>query len=180
MIQFKTALPENSADVSAIYSAARDHLNRNKILQWPPHYPSGTEAKKDIQAKELVVGWNQNRDLVGCFSLNLVQDDQYAGVGWKYGHDGIPAVLHRFVIDPKFQGKGYGAKFMAEVERRAVLIHATSIRLDTFLGNKASNSVYLKAGYQLAAGCCFFHGREIPFLCYEKNLVSKDLDPYRE
>jgi len=172
MITFETAKSSDIPEISALFEKARKTLNTQSILQWPPHYPSEIEAKKDVAAQELIVGRDKDGQIVGCFTVNEDQSPEYKQVAWKYGENAIVAILHRLVIDPDFQGRGLGKVFMSEIEAKAKKMNASALRLDTFLANKASNALYLKMNYQLANGCCFFHGRKIPFLCYEKNLKA--------
>lgn len=136
------------------------------IQQWDGSYPTLSQIKNDIQAKQVYI-LKENHQIRATITLNEQQDEQYQSVEWL-----IPAkrvlVIHRLAVHPNAQGKGFGKKLCLFAESYAQNNQYDVIRLDAYSGNPISLALYNKLDYQRANGLCHFHHNPIAFFCYEK------------
>ena len=102
--------------------------------------------------------------------MNDHQDEEYQSIDWKFNPKKV-LVVHRLMVHPNFQNKGYAKQLMDFAENFAKQNQYTSIRLDTYTQNKISFEFYKKRNYVLR-GTVFFKGRKDPFYCLEKDLKS--------
>ena len=76
-------------------------------------------------------------------------------------------VIHRLVVHPKHQRKGYAKTLMDFAEDYAQNNDYTSIRLDAYTQNKRVIRFYKSRGYSIR-GNVYFSERTLPFHCMEK------------
>jgi len=150
-----------------LFQDAKDYLDQQKIFQWTDFYPSKEVIEKDLKDQTLFVLKNK-QELIGAVTLNDHQDEEYQAINWKF-NDRKVLVIHRLMVDPKFQNKGYAKQIMDFAETFARKNQYSSIRLDTYTQNKISFEFYKKRNYVLR-GNVFFTGRKDPFYCLEKEL----------
>lgn len=80
-------------------------------------------------------------------------------------------MIHRLVVDPKYQGKGYARRLMDFAEKFAKENNYSSIRLDAYSQNKRVIDFYEKRQYFIR-GNVNFPEREYPFHCMEKEIIT--------
>ncbi|MFD2565003.1 GNAT family N-acetyltransferase [Aquimarina rubra] len=80
-------------------------------------------------------------------------------------------VIHRLVIDPKYQAKAYARKLMDFAEKFANENNYSSIRLDTYSQNKRVIDFYEKRKYFIR-GNVNFPERKYIFHCIEKEIIT--------
>ena len=105
--------------------------------------------------------------ITGTITLNSQQDEQYAGINWRHKSNRV-LVIHRLAVLPVAQGNGLGRLLCEFAETFARENGFDCIRLDAYQGNPVSGLLYSCLGYLQADGVCWFHGNELPFLCWEK------------
>ncbi len=161
------AKPSDLSELVQVFKDAKSHLDQQNIFQWTDFYPSEKIIEKDLNDKTLFV-LKKGPHVIGAVTLNDQQDIEYQSIDWKFNGKKI-LVIHRLVIDPIYQRKGYAKKMMDFAEDFAMKNKYSSIRLDTYTQNKVSFEFYRKRNYILC-GKVFFPGRPQPFYCLEKNL----------
>ena len=76
-------------------------------------------------------------------------------------------MVHRLMVDPRYQGRGIAGELMRFAEDRAGELGYDAIRLDAFSANPRALWLYQRLGYH-DAGCVTF--RKGLFRCFEKRL----------
>jgi ribosomal protein S18 acetylase RimI-like enzyme len=142
-----------------------EHMRRAGIDQWDEVYPDGPTIAADVSSRTAIVAAD-GADVIGMIVLNEHQDPEYADVPWTL--PGRAAVIHRLMVDPRWEGRGLARDLMRFAERRAIERGYASIRLDAFCHNPRALRFYLRGGYRLAGRVRFRKG---PFDCFEKQLV---------
>lgn len=161
------------AEIFQVYLNAKGVLDRNGINQWTDNYPTRSIIEEDLRTGELYCLKNSSK-IIGAINMNEEQDKEYQSVHWKFD-DSKVLVIHRLVIDPQYQRKGYAQKLMAFAENFAFENSYTSIRLDAYSQNYSALEFYRKRNY-FVRGEVFFPEREHPFKCMEKEVKrSKSL-----
>lgn len=163
----RTANIQDLDELYFIYKKAKLHLDDQGIFQWNDSYPNRSVIEKDIRDNSLFVLENES-EITGAVCLNQEQDSQYKQISWHH-HDLPILVIHRLVVSPHLQGKGYAQILMRFAEDYATQMKAKSIRLDAYGENSRLQAFYQKRGFQ-KRGNIFFEGRTAPFICLEKQL----------
>lgn len=148
-----------------IYLNAKYDLDHKGIYQWSDNYPTISLIESDLRKESLYTIKNDNL-IMGAIVLNEEQDIAYKSINWEFD-DSKVLVIHRLVIDPKNQGKGYAIQLMDFAENFAKENGYSSIRLDTYSQNERSISFYKKRNYFIR-GEVYFSERVYPFHCLEK------------
>jgi len=157
----------------SLYSNCTNSLLQNNILQWGTwsnNYPNESYIKKSILDKELYILLNESHT-VGSVILNQQQSSEWSSIEW-HENTGQFLVIHAFVIDPIFQGKGFGKKLMEYCLDFASTNGFNSIRLDSFSKNTASCNLYRKSGF-IERGSVIFENKPLDnkeYICFEKKL----------
>lgn len=129
-----------------MYSAAIVGLFASGINQWDNEYPSPEIIKMDICNKQMTIGIVDSK-IVVAFTLNQECDEQYLNGDWK--NDTSFLVIHRLCVTPDLQKTGIAKHTMQYIEYLCKADFIKSIRLDTFIENRISTSMYLKIGYKV-------------------------------
>lgn len=167
-MQIRKAKASEFDDIWQLVKASIAYLQEQTIDQWGDFYPTADIIQQDIEEAQLFVALDKDA-IIGIIVLNDFQDPQYDEVWWNYPESN-PMVVHRLVIDPKCQGKGFGYKLMEFAEKYAVEHDFTSIRLDAYKLNKASVKLYENMNY-VHVGEVYFEHRSENFYLFEKLLV---------
>jgi GNAT superfamily N-acetyltransferase len=77
-------------------------------------------------------------ELVGCGGIRRIQRADAGLVRFELKH---------LFLRPSVRGRGYGGLLLAELERRAVLLGAEEIVLDTNASLESAGALYRRAGY---------------------------------
>jgi predicted amidohydrolase/GNAT superfamily N-acetyltransferase len=150
-----------------IYLNGKNELAKNGIYQWTETYPTRPIIESDVNKGVLYVLKN-DQEIIGAINLSEEQEPEYDTVKWNDKNSNI-LVIHRLVIDPRFQGKGYARKLMDFAETYACKNKYSSIRLDAYSQNKRVIEFYKKRKYVIR-GTVNFPEREFPFHCMEKEI----------
>lgn len=152
-----------------IYLNGKNELELNGIYQWTNNYPTRSIIESDIKKSVLFVLKN-GREIIGAINISEEQEPEYETINWEFDNSKV-LVIHRLVIDPKYQGKGYARKLMDFAEKFAIENDYYSIRLDAYSQNKRVIDFYEKRKYFIR-GNVNFHEREYPFHCMEKEIIT--------
>lgn len=157
----------DSKKLFEIYKNAKKELERNNIFQWTDNYPTLSIIEKDLEKKVLYVLKNKNT-IVGAINISEEQEEEYSQINWKFNSLKV-LVIHRLVIHPKYQRKGFASFLMDFAEDFAEKNNYTSIRLDAYSPNKNVVDFYKRRNYFIR-GNVSFPEREKPFNCMEKKV----------
>jgi ribosomal protein S18 acetylase RimI-like enzyme len=159
-------------DVDGVLALVRDcvdHMRRNGIEQWDDAYPDRTTIEADARRCEAFVATLET-GLVGYVALGERQDPEYAQVPWEFTV-GPTVVIHRLMVDPAYQGRGFAKVFMAFAEKQALTSGYRTVRLDAFVGNPRALRLYQGLGYREAGT---IEHRTGQFRCFERELATAD------
>ncbi len=121
------------------------HLDNNGIYQWDEIYPSRKDFHEDITGKSLyVISSASGDDISGCICVNEIELPGYENAEWS-GFNFF--VIHKMIIDPLYEDRGYGKFAMNFAEEISVSNKKDSIRLDCFQKNPRANRFYQGLGY---------------------------------
>ncbi|MEO3946710.1 GNAT family N-acetyltransferase [Gorillibacterium sp. CAU 1737] len=166
----KRGTADEAAAIMELVECARRHLRESGILQWDQHYPNREVIESDLEKGCLFI-WMEEDSHAGIVVLNEEQDLEYSAIPWE-DSDGRMLCLHRLIVHPGQQGKGFGKSLLQFAEQQARDGGYTSIRLDAYSGNPVALRLYEQHGYH-KRGEVYFPRRELPFLCYEKMVSSR-------
>ncbi|MFY0674054.1 MAG: GNAT family N-acetyltransferase [Bacteroidia bacterium] len=152
-----------------IYLKGKADLEQKGIFQWTNNYPTRSIIQSDIENGVLYVLKN-GLEILGAINISEEQEPEYEQVTWAFNSTKI-LVIHRLVIDPKYQNNGYARMLMDFAEDYALENQYTSIRLDAYTQNKRVLKFYEKRQYFIR-GSVNFPGREYPFYCLEKEIKT--------
>lgn len=152
-----------------IYLNGKNELEKNGIYQWTDNYPTRSIIENDLKKSVLFVLRN-NEKIIGAINISEEQETEYQTINWEFNNSKV-LVIHRLVIDPKYQGKGYAKKMMDFAEKFANENNYSSIRLDAYSQNKRVVDFYEKLKY-FTRGNVNFPEREYPFQCMEKEIIT--------
>jgi predicted amidohydrolase/GNAT superfamily N-acetyltransferase len=152
-----------------IYLNGKQELERNSIYQWTNNYPTISIIESDLR-KGVLYTLKNNDEILGAINISEEQEAEYESIQWEY-NDSKALVIHRLVIDPIHQRKGYAQKLMDFAENFAKENDYTSIRLDAYSQNESVIEFYKKRGYFIR-GNVNFPEREYSFHCMEKKITT--------
>src|SRR5690606_30158869 len=152
-----------------IYLNGKNDLEKNGIYQWTNNYPTLSIIESDLKKGVLFVLRN-GKEIIGAINISEEQEYEYETINWEFDNSKV-LVIHRLVIDPKYQGKGYARKLMDFAEQFANENNYSSIRLDAYSQNKRVIDFYEKRKYFIR-GNVNFPEREYPFHCMEKEIIT--------
>ncbi|HBN77895.1 MAG TPA: GNAT family N-acetyltransferase [Planctomycetaceae bacterium] len=166
----RQARTEDVSSLMAIKGKVIAHLLKYGIDQWDEVYPAEADFLQDVYEQTLHVLESAGQ-IVGGLCLNEVELDGYETASWQAESF---LVVHRLLIDPDFQGSGYGRQLMQFAEQQTYSLGKNSIRLDCFTENPAAISFYQKLNYRICGEVTFRKGR---FLLMEKVLRPHEKSP---
>lgn len=153
--------------ILSLYQSARAALEKMGIYQWTDRYPTPELIERDLKSGQLYL-LHENDLVLGAIHLSSDQEEEYKSVNWNCsGSEAL--VVHRLVVAPDQQRKGFASDLMDFAETFAHQHKQTSIRLDAYSQNKGVLELYQKRGYH-KRGEIRFPEREHAFHCLEKNL----------
>lgn len=166
-MEFRIAKNEELEQVMALYQKAIQNMQARGINQWVDGYPDRSYVENDIQNGDLYL-LAEGEELLAVASLNEEQEEEYATGQWQ--GKGRVAVLHRFCINPEYQGQQIGQVMMEAIEKYLTACAYDDIRLDTLESNGPAMKLYDKMGYQLAGT---MQRGDSSFVLLEKRISTK-------
>ena len=154
-------------DVLVLVRDCVDHMRRHGIEQWDDAYPDRTTIEADARLCEAFVATHE-AGLVGYVALGACQDPEYAELPWEFAA-GPTVVIHRLMVDPEYQGRGFAKVLMSFAEKHALTSGYRTVRLDAFVGNPRALHLYERLGYREAG---MIQHRTGQFRCFERELAE--------
>jgi RimJ/RimL family protein N-acetyltransferase len=143
-----------------------DDMQQAGIDQWDELYPTRATVLSDARDGTLYLASLETEPVIGILVLNEYQNPEYAKVPWTTS--GVPvAVVHRLMVNPRYQRRGIARQLMRLAEERASKLGYGAIRLDAFTANPRALRLYHGLGYHDAGWVTFRKG---VFRCFEKRL----------
>lgn len=165
LLTIRRAMPSDLDAVARLYDEANDALQAQGIDQWDALYPTREDFAADIEKQELFLAFRAQK-LCAAWTLNAESDPQYSYGAWQ-GRGRPYRVVHRLCVAPVFWRQGAATYVMNYIEQSARRLGVSSIRLDTFVKNPASQQLYRKLGYRKVGAA---HWRKGEFTLLEKIL----------
>lgn len=169
-MEINSGTPDDLELVGELMTKCVADMHQRGLFQWSGSYP-GLEVFDDDIANGNLYVLRDSGVVIGVFTLDRNQNDEYREIDWK-GEDGRAVVVHRLAIDPARQRQGLATKMMTDAEGWAVENGYRSIRLDVFSLNTRGVEFYESLGYQ-RRGKVYFPAHDEPFYCYEKVLQKQ-------
>jgi ribosomal protein S18 acetylase RimI-like enzyme len=166
-VVINSAIPEDLELVGELIAKCIAEMHERGLYQWSEDYPGLEVFEDDINNGNLYL-LRDSGALIGVFTLDRNQDDEYRKIEWE-GDEERAVVVHRLAIDPARQRQGLASKMMTDAEGWAVENGYRSIRLDVFSLNTRGIGLYESLGYHRRGEVHFATHKE-PFYCYEKIL----------
>lgn len=157
-------------DIDTLMKIVRDTVHVMKEEendQWDETYPNGEIFHDDVHAGALNV-LLEDGEIIGSITVDRNEPDEYQTIPWH--HDGPAYTFHRLVVTPFKRGKGAASQLIRHAEQIAKNQNVPYMRIDTYSLNKKAQQLFEKMGFQ-KAGEMSFHGKKLPFYCYEKKLT---------
>lgn len=173
-MQLRQATLEHLDAVAALIQRVKDALTAQGILQWDDHYPNRDFLHEAIMDGNLYV-FIVDEVIIGSVVLDEWEAPEWEAIPWQPTAAPV-LVIHALAIDPRWQGRGYGAALLRACEQLAVAHGYGCLRLDVFTGNPAARGLYEKAGYH-QCGLIQFPSKPAghrDYGCYEKVLIGSN------
>jgi ribosomal protein S18 acetylase RimI-like enzyme len=167
--------PATENDLPLIMETARaatTELRSNGVTMWDETYPAADDFRQDIQRGDLFV-LESEKMIGGVIALNEEQAPEYAQLEWNY--HGKIMVVHRLIVSPRCQRRGYGQQLMNLAESQALARGYDAIRLEAFIANSPSVTFYERLGYHPVGTIQLLKGS---FYCYE--MPASEMHPDNE
>lgn len=140
-----------------------ENLDNNSVYQWDEIYPSREDFHGDIVEQTLyVITHDSTGSVGGCICINEVEYPGYENADWT-GSDFF--VIHKMIVDPLYENRGYGKFAMNFAEEISDSRKKDSLRLDCFQKNVRANKFYQSCEYTIKGETLFRKGM---FNLYEK------------
>lgn len=161
----RTAQISELDTIMDIVGRARELMQKQDNFQWDDKYPVREHFEQDIRDGVLFV-LEHDGAIAGFACINDDVPPEYTGVDWE--NSGAAMVIHRMAISPEFRGLGLAGKLFDFAWAHTKNAHFASLKSDTFSGNIAMNSLFIKHGFKKAGEIELTGRRQQPFFCYEK------------
>ncbi len=168
-LRIEKGLLSDLDDLFQIYKNSKTELEKNGIYQWTDNYPTRSIIQNDLR-KDVLYVLKNDREVIGAINLSEEQEDEYQSINWQFDNSKV-LVIHRLVVEPKHQRKGYARILMNFTENFAKENSYTSIRLDAYSKNERVLKFYKKREYFIR-GDVNFPERNHPFHCMEKEIKT--------
>lgn len=155
----------NEKDVSAIaaiYEAIHDREEAGEITTgWLRGiYPTEKTARASCARGDEMYVLEEDGEIRAAARINQDQGEEYADCQWQYpAEDREVLVIHTLVVDPKWNGHGYGTAFVKFYEDMAREMGCRYLRMDTNARNAQARAMYKHLGYsEPGIVPCVFNG----------------------
>ena len=163
----RKAVAEDIPKIMQLVSKVVPLMHAAGNFQWGDDYPNPEVFANDISLGQLWVSEIEG-NVAGVSAITTDQSPEYADAGWDITETAI--VTHRLAVDPDYQGMGIARELMEQAEAVATARGIAILRVDTNSGNKATNALFPKLGYQFSGEIGLARRPGLRFFCYQKLL----------
>ena len=142
-----------------IIERCRSVMATHQSGQWQGQEPSLNTLMHDYTQGHLYFAYNQQEIIGGCALLPYDSDYGSLLTGSWFNEDPYIAI-HRFAIDPRLHGQGYGKRLLLGLEKIVHLMARVNIRVDTHKANVAMHRLLIGSGYQICGTVLLKHAGE--------------------
>jgi ribosomal protein S18 acetylase RimI-like enzyme len=142
---------------------AAQHCLREYFAELDRRFDAGFDPRKSLPAEA-----DEMRPPAGLFLIALLNGEP-VGCGALKFHGDEPTELKRMWVASSARGLGVGRRLLEELERRAVELGSSTIRLETNKTLKEAIALYRSAGYREIAA---FNEERYADHWFEKHLGS--------
>jgi GNAT superfamily N-acetyltransferase len=159
------AVLSDSPALVALKDACIARMRADGIEQWDEIYPSAATIEEDIRAATLHV-LRVDGEIAGNMTFDEKLDPLWQNMDGRPASGPIASV-HRVMVHPAHQGRGFSKQLMLHAESLARARGFHAIRLDAFTRNAVALALYDRLGYRRTGTAMMRKG---PFICFEKIL----------
>ena len=105
-------------EVVALMERVKEALVTQNIFQWDEHYPSRAFVHEAITDGNLYV-FIVDGGVIGSVVLDEWQSPEWDAINWQSTKPPV-LVIHALAIEPRLQGRGYGAALLRVCEQLAI------------------------------------------------------------
>ncbi len=127
----RLAIIEEIQAISELAKAVRSDMWNNGLKQWTGNYPAYENFYQDYANKGLYVLVEEGV-IIGSVSIFVENEIAYHEVAWEKDKS---LVVHRIIVDPARQGKGYGKQLIEFALTMALQDGFDSVKIDTHPDN---------------------------------------------
>lgn len=117
--------------IASLAKVVRSDMVSKGLNQWVGDYPNIDNFRSDLEKGGLFV-FIEEEKIVGSCSILKENDIAYKEVVWN-GKNAL--VIHRILIDPRYQGKGFGKEMINFAFKKTVNEGYDSLKIDTHPDN---------------------------------------------
>lgn len=127
----RLAINEEIQAISELAKIVRTDMWNNGLEQWTGNYPAYENFYKDYLEKGLYVLLKDDQ-IIGSVSIFVENEPAYLEVSWEKER---ALVVHRIIVDPLEQGKGFGKELIEYAISMAKKDGFESVKIDTHPDN---------------------------------------------
>ena len=143
----KTVKPEELQDAMTVITEARRAIASLGIDQWQDGYPTEDVIDSDIQTENLL-GVYDGASLLAVCAVFPGADPVYQNIDGEWKNKGEYVTVHRMAVSDRARGKGAARMLMEKAFEIASHAGASSVRVDTHLGNVRMRRFLEKLGFE--------------------------------
>ncbi len=150
-------------DITKLADLCINNIQKKGFDFWDRFYPTKQDFEKDISLGNHYSFFN-SEGLIGCVTVDEEMSVEYLKGEWVYQDF---KVIHKLMIDPSRQGKGYSKTGMVLIENMLKEMGIESIRLSVYINNIPANNLYKKLNFkfrgiiELKKGTCYLYEKKI-------------------
>ena len=167
-MEMTQATLQDLQELTELYHRVTDHMEEIGSRQWHwGDYPTEELLRGDVERGATWI-YREDGKVIAAVAILDEQDKLYEQVPWSFGIR--PAVVHRLVVAPEWQGRGVGSNLMDDVLDHLRRQGFDSVRIDTLSESPAAMRLYeTKLGFR-RSGTVRWHEDDRQFICFEKSL----------
>ena len=147
MAEFRKAQPGDLPGIMDVIHQAQAFMATLGIDQWQDGYPTEDVIDSDIQTENLF-GVYDDASLLAVCAVFPGADPVYQNIDGEWKNKGEYVTVHRMAVSDRARGKGAALMLMEKAFEIAFHAGASSVRVDTHLGNVRMRRFLEKQGFE--------------------------------
>ena len=165
----RVATMDDLNSIMGIVQGVIAEMHSYNNFQWDENYPQVTDFASDIKQGNLFIA-SKGENIAGFICINRNQPIEYKVLKWSLSEEAL--VIHRMGVSPDHRKVGIGFELVAFADELAIKNNIRYLKTDTYSLNTNAQGLFQKLGY-IFVGDMNFLGKEKPFNCYEKTILTK-------